>query len=50
MNNPLTYPLEQLVSIKKNRFDQAVKILEEKKALLDKANAMRGRRHIKFNR
>jgi hypothetical protein len=39
MNNPLTYPLEQLVSIKKNRFDQAVKILEEKKALLDKANA-----------
>ncbi|MBS0626180.1 MAG: type III secretion T3S chaperone [Verrucomicrobia bacterium] len=39
MNNPLNYPLEQLVTIKKNRFDQAVKILEEKKALLDKANA-----------
>jgi len=39
MNNPLTYPLEQLFDIKKKRFDQAVKILEEKKALLDKANA-----------
>ena len=39
MNNPLTYPLEQLVTIKKNRFDQAVKLLEEKKALLDKAQA-----------
>lgn len=37
MTNPLTYPLEQLMSIKKNRFDQAVKILEEKKALLKKA-------------
>ena len=36
-NNPLNYPLEQLVTIKKNRFDQAVKVLEEKKALLDKA-------------
>lgn len=34
---PLTYPLEQMVTIKKNRFDQAVKILEEKKALLVKA-------------
>jgi flagellar biosynthesis chaperone FliJ len=34
---PLTYPLEQMVSIKKNRFDQAVKILDEKKALLAKA-------------
>lgn len=31
------YPLEQLVEIKKNRFNQAVKILEEKKALLEKA-------------
>ena len=31
------YPLEQLLIIKKNRFDQAVKILEEKKALLEKA-------------
>ncbi|MEN9654232.1 MAG: hypothetical protein RL235_344 [Chlamydiota bacterium] len=31
------YPLEQLVTIKKNRFDQAVKILAEKKALLAKA-------------
>lgn len=39
MNNPLSYPLEQLVTIKKNRFDQAVKVLEEKKALLDKATA-----------
>jgi hypothetical protein len=33
------YPLEQLLTIKKNRFDQAVKILEEKKALLEKAQA-----------
>jgi len=33
----LNYPLEQLVTIKKNRFDQAVKILEEKKAILEKA-------------
>jgi flagellar biosynthesis chaperone FliJ len=37
MNKPLTYPLEQLMTIKKNRFDQAVKTLEEKKALLEKA-------------
>jgi flagellar biosynthesis chaperone FliJ len=37
MTNPLTYPLEQLMSIKKNRFDQAVKLLEEKKNLLKKA-------------
>lgn len=36
MDKSLNYPLEQLVKIKKNRFDQAVKILEEKKALLDK--------------
>ena len=35
----LKYPLEQLLTIKKNRFDQAVKILEEKKALLEKAVA-----------
>jgi len=34
---PLSYPLEQLMEIKKNRFDQAVKILEEKKAILEKA-------------
>ena len=33
----MNYPLEQLVTIKKNRFDQAVKILEEKKAILEKA-------------
>ena len=33
------YPLEQLMTIKKNRFDQAVRILEEKKALLEKAQA-----------
>ena len=31
------YPLEQLLVIKKNRFDQAVKTLEEKKAILEKA-------------
>ncbi len=31
------YPLEQMLTIKKNRFDAAVKILEEKKALLEKA-------------
>lgn len=31
------YPLEQLLTIKKNRFDQAVKVLEEKKTLLEKA-------------
>lgn len=37
MNQPLSYPLEQLMTIKKNRFDQAVKTLEEKKALLEKA-------------
>lgn len=36
MNAPLNYPLDQLVFIKKNRFDQAVKILEEKKILLEK--------------
>jgi flagellar biosynthesis chaperone FliJ len=34
--NPLNYPLEQLMTIKKNRFDQAVKMLEEKKLLLEK--------------
>lgn len=39
MDNPSSYPLEQLIPIKKNRFDQAVKILEEKKALLDKEKA-----------
>ncbi len=33
----LNYPLEQLLTIKKNRFDQALKILEEKKALLAQA-------------
>jgi flagellar biosynthesis chaperone FliJ len=37
MSGPLKYPLEQLVVIKKNRFDQAVKTLEEKKALLERA-------------
>lgn len=35
----LNYPLEQLLTIKKNRFDQAIKLLEEKKALLAKAQA-----------
>ncbi len=34
---PLNYPLQQLVLIKKNRFDQAVKTLEEKKLILEKA-------------
>ena len=37
MNAPLNYPLEQLMLIKKKRFDQAVKTLEEKKAILEKA-------------
>jgi hypothetical protein len=37
MNKPLTYPLEQLMVIKKNRFDQAVKTLEQKKEILEKA-------------
>ncbi len=32
--NSLKYPLEQLMTIKKNRYDQALKILEEKKAIL----------------
>ncbi len=31
------YPLEQLMTIKKNRFDQAVKTLEQKKEILEKA-------------
>lgn len=31
------YPLEQVLSIKKNRFDQAVKTLELKKEILEKA-------------
>lgn len=35
--NPLNYPLEQLMIIKKNRFDQALKALEEKKLILEKA-------------
>jgi hypothetical protein len=38
MNAPAQYPLQQLVLIKKNRFDQAVKILEEKRELLSKAH------------
>lgn len=37
MNQPLSYPLEQLMTIKKNRFDQAVKTLEKKKEILEKA-------------
>lgn len=37
MNKPLSYPLEQLMTIKKNRFDQAVKTLEQKKEILEKA-------------
>jgi flagellar biosynthesis chaperone FliJ len=35
--NPLNYPLEQLMIIKKSRFDKAVKALEEKKEILEKA-------------
>lgn len=35
---PLTYPLEQLMAIKQNRFDQAVKTLEAKKLLLEQAS------------
>src|SRR3990167_4360161 len=31
------YPLEEMMAIKKNRFDNAVKVLQEKKALLEKA-------------
>ncbi len=31
------YPLEQLIAVKKTRFDTAVKVLEEKKNLLEKA-------------
>lgn len=38
---PLTYPLEQLMTIKKNRFDQAVKTLEAKKLLLEQASQKR---------
>ncbi len=37
MANQSRYPLEQVIEIKKNRFDQAVKTLEEKKAILEKA-------------
>lgn len=37
MNKALHYPLEQLMTIKKNRFDQAVKRLEEKKKILEAA-------------
>jgi flagellar biosynthesis chaperone FliJ len=37
MTKPEDYPLAQLLTIKQNRFDQAVKILEEKKLLLEKA-------------
>jgi hypothetical protein len=37
MNSQQKYPLEQLILIRKNQFDQAVKILEEKKVLLVKA-------------
>lgn len=37
MSQPLNYPLEQMIAIKKNRFDAAVKTLEEKKTILEKA-------------
>ena len=38
MTSPLSYPLQQLMTIKKTRFDQAVKTLAEKKAILEKAH------------
>lgn len=31
------YPLEQMIGIKKNRFDAAIKVLEEKKRILEQA-------------
>jgi|GEM_PF-252385 len=37
MSQTPQYPLEQLITIKQNRFDQAVKTLEAKKELLEKA-------------
>lgn len=37
MAHPPQYPLEQVMLIKKNRFDQAVKTLEAKKEILEKA-------------
>ncbi|MBI5272904.1 MAG: type III secretion T3S chaperone [Chlamydiia bacterium] len=37
MSDRLNYPLEQMIAIKKNRFDKAVKTLEEKKKILEKA-------------
>lgn len=37
MSKSVSYPLEELIQIKQNRFDRAVKVLEEKKALLEKA-------------
>jgi hypothetical protein len=37
MSEPLVYPLQQLMGIKQNRFDQAVKVLEQKKEILEKA-------------
>jgi flagellar biosynthesis chaperone FliJ len=37
MSKQPNYPLEQMLTIKKNRFDAAVKTLEEKKTVLGKA-------------
>lgn len=37
MSQAPQYPLEQVLVIKKNRFDRAIKTLEEKKAILEKA-------------
>jgi hypothetical protein len=37
MTSEPKYPLEQVILIKKNRFDQAVKTLEVKKEILEKA-------------
>lgn len=37
MSSPEKYPLDTVLSIKKKRFDQAMKTLEEKKAILEQA-------------
>jgi flagellar biosynthesis chaperone FliJ len=34
--NPLKYPLEQLIQIKNRRFEIALKVMEEKKTILEK--------------
>jgi flagellar biosynthesis chaperone FliJ len=37
MSQNEAYPLQELLGIKQNRFDQAVKVLEQKKEILEKA-------------